>query len=91
VTTLVVDGLDPALVARLHRRAAREGVSEKELHRRILVEALAESEAGEEAPAGGRPATTRDLIDVLREMGRLGLRVDMEDRGEGPDRAPLEM
>jgi plasmid stability protein len=79
MATLTVDEVDPALVRRLHDRAAAEGVSAEELHRRILARAL------------GEPRTTQDLVDAFRELGRLGLEIDMEDRGVGPDRPPLDL
>ena len=79
MATLTLDEVDPALVRRLHDRAAAEGVSAEDLHRRILARAL------------GEPRTGRDIVEAFRELGRLGLEIDTENRGEGPDRPPLDL
>jgi plasmid stability protein len=78
MATLTVDEVDPALVRRLHDRAAAEGVSAEELHRRILARAL------------GEPKTGRDIVEAFRELGRLGLEIPMEDRDKIDDRPPPE-
>jgi plasmid stability protein len=86
MTTLVVGELDPALVRRLHRRAASEGVSAQELHRRILAEALPEPEGGEEA----RPEPTgEDIVRAFRRLGELGLVIERDETTD-PGRPPVE-
>src|SRR4051812_44057121 len=79
MATLTLDEVDPALVRRLHDRAAAEGVSADELHRRILEWAL------------GEPKTARDIVEAFQELGRLGLEIPMEDRDMVDDRPPLEL
>jgi plasmid stability protein len=45
MSQLLVRNIEPALVTKLKRRAARQGVSAEEVHRRILREALNRSDA----------------------------------------------
>ena len=59
MATLTVDEVDPALVRRLHDRAAAEGVSAAELHRRILARALGEPKAA-------------NMAQAFRRLGELG-------------------
>jgi plasmid stability protein len=73
--TLTVRHVDPAVARRLRIRAAEEGLSAEELHRRILAEAL------------GDGRTVADLLGTLRRMGELGLDLDAAPP-EGPEREP---
>ena len=59
MATLTLDEVDPALVRRLHDRAAAEGVSAQELHRRILARALGEPRAA-------------NMAQAFRRLGELG-------------------
>ena len=59
MATLTLDEVDPALVRRLHDRAAAEGVSAEELHRRILARALGEPRAA-------------IMAQAFRRLGELG-------------------
>jgi plasmid stability protein len=75
MAALTVRKLDPGLVHRLRRRAAEQGVSAEELHRRILERALDEPGSG---AAIGR---------ALRRMGKLGFvleRALQDDEGRPP-------
>jgi plasmid stability protein len=77
--TLTVREVDDAVIRKLRVRAAEQGISAEELHRRILRDALA-----------GTSPSAAEAIAVLREMGRLGLDLaGVEDRG--PDPPPVEL
>src|SRR3954464_12037561 len=76
MATLTLDEVDPALVRRLHDRAAAEGVSAEDLHRRILARAL-------------EPATA-DLVRAFQEMGDLGFEIPTDDRDKVDNRLPPE-
>jgi plasmid stability protein len=88
MATLVVEELDPALVRRLHRRAAREGVPAQELHRRILAEALPEPAEGEEARPDAEP-TGEAIVRAIRRMGELGFELERAPQDD-PGRPPVE-
>jgi plasmid stability protein len=73
MAALTVRNVDEELVRKLKQRAASEGVSAEELHRRILRRALA------------RPQRTgSDLVQALRRLGELGLEVEPDRRSEPP-------
>ena len=55
---LIVRDLEKTVVARLRRRAAEQGVSVEEAHRRLLRAVL----------IGDRPGPQRNFIDYLRSI-----------------------
>lgn len=61
MSQLLVRNLDKSLVGKLKRRAAAQGVSAEELHRRILRESL-------ERPAGGQPSLIEFLLSPEGEV-----------------------
>jgi plasmid stability protein len=73
MAALTVRGLDDGLVRALKQRAAAEGVSAEELHRRILRRALARPQRSGES-----------LVQALRRLGELGLEMEPDRRSEPP-------
>ena len=59
---LLVRGIEPAVVKKLRSRAASQGVSVEEAHRRVLRAAL----------VGNRPGPQRDFIAYLRSIPQGG-------------------
>jgi plasmid stability protein len=57
---LLVRGIEPGVARQLRRRAAAQGVSVEEAHRRLLRAAL----------AGDMPGPQRDFIAFLRSIPR---------------------
>lgn len=55
---LIVRNLDKTVVMRLRRRAAEQGVSVEEAHRRLLRDSL----------LGGGPGPKKSFIDYLRSI-----------------------
>jgi len=62
VPQLLVRDIEPAVVRKLRSRAAAEGVSVEEAHRRVLRAAL----------MGGGPGPEGDFLDYLRAIPRAG-------------------
>ena len=58
MSQLLVRGIEPAVVQQLRSRAASQGVSVEEAHRRVLRAAL----------VGNRPGPQRDFIAYLRSI-----------------------
>jgi len=73
---LLVRGLDPELVRKLKMRAAENGVSAEEEHRRILQEALVLNE-------------NREFADFLMSMPDVGEDSDFERPREFPREVEL--
>lgn len=59
---LIVRNLDKTVVMRLRRRAAEQGVSVEEAHRRLLREVLLRR-------AAGRAATFKDYLSAMPDVG----------------------
>ena len=78
MAALTVRKLDPALVRRLRVRAAEEGLSAEEMHRRILAQALQPGPTGSE------------IVRAFRRLGELGLVLERDERTD-PGRPPLEL
>lgn len=57
---LLVRGIEPAIVKKLRRSAAAQGVSVEEAHRRLLRSTL----------VGDRPGPQRDFLEYLRGIPR---------------------
>lgn len=69
MSQLLVRDLEKTLVAKLKRRAAAQGISTEELHRRILREALSR-------PALGKPSLIEFLISPEDEVAP-GVELDL--------------
>lgn len=65
---LIVRRLEEAVVRRLRQRAAQEGVSVEEAHRRVLRQALLE----------GNPPAGRDFAAYLRSMPDVDLPLERQ-------------
>lgn len=59
---LIVRDIEKTVVARLRRRAAEQGVSVEEAHRRLLREALLRRKAG-------KRATFKDYLAAMPDVG----------------------
>jgi plasmid stability protein len=73
MAVLTVRNVDEDVARNLKLRAAEEGVSAEELHRRILRRALT-----------GPRRTGAELVAALRRLGELGLEIEPDRRWEPP-------
>lgn len=73
MAVLTVRNVDEDVARNLKLRAAEEGVSAEELHRRILRRALT-----------GPRRTGAELVVALRRLGELGLEIEPDRRWEPP-------
>lgn len=69
VAQLIVRRIEAAVVRRLRQRAAAEGVSTEEAHRRVLREAL----------LGAQPPAGHSFIDYLRALPDVELPLSRAD------------